>query len=140
MPRLVVITTRASASASEALINGLRPFLPVTILGDRTFGKPVGQYGFNFYDKVLSPVSFETRNAAGEGDFFSGLRADCSADDDLDHAMGDPEEGSLAEALGFLRTGTCIALAAAVSRSLEELRREIPVLERSGWRQLLNAW
>ena len=140
VPRLVVITTRASASASETLINGLRPFLPVTIVGGRTFGKPVGQYGFNFCDKVLFPVSFETRNASGEGDFFSGLRADCAAADDLDNALGDPEEASLAEALDFLRTGTCSPRASVASRSLEELRREVSALERSGWEQLLNAW
>jgi hypothetical protein len=140
LPRLVVITTRASASASEVLVNGLRPFMPVTIVGDKTFGKPVGQYGFNFCDKVLFPVSFQTRNSSGEGEFFSGLRADCSAADDLDQALGDPREASLAEALNFLRTGTCSPRAAIASRSLEELRREIPIVERSGWEQLLNAW
>ena len=140
VPRLVVITTGASASASETLINGLRPFLPVTIVGDRTFGKPVGQYGFPFCDKVLFPVSFETRNAEGEGDFFSGLRADCSADDDLENPLGDPEEASLAEALDFLRTGRCSARSATASRSLEELRREVSLVKRNGWQQLLNAW
>ena len=140
LPRLVVITTRASASASEVLINGLRPFLPVTIVGDRTFGKPVGQYGFNFCDKVLFPVSFETRNSLGEGEFFSGLKADCAAADYLNRALGDPEEASLAEALNFLRTGTCSPRAAIVSRALEELRREVRFIERGGWEQTLNAW
>ena len=42
--RLVVITTQGSASASELVINSLRPFIPVVIVGDRTYGKPVGQY------------------------------------------------------------------------------------------------
>jgi hypothetical protein len=140
LPRLVVITTRASASASEVLINGLRPFLPVTIVGNRTFGKPVGQYGFDFCDKVLFPVSFETRNSLGEGEFFSGLEADCAAADDLERALGDPEEASLAEAFNFLRTGSCSPQAAIASRSLEELRREIRLIERGGWEQQLNAW
>ena len=44
LPRLFVITTRASASASELLINSLRPHIPVTVIGDATYGKPVGQY------------------------------------------------------------------------------------------------
>ncbi len=44
LDRLIVVTTRASASASELVINALRPFIPVTIVGDTTFGKPVGQY------------------------------------------------------------------------------------------------
>ena len=43
LDRLVVVTTRASASASELVINALRPFIPVTIVGDTTYGKPVGQ-------------------------------------------------------------------------------------------------
>ena len=45
LPRLYVITTRASASASELVINSLRPHIPVTVIGDATYGKPVGQYG-----------------------------------------------------------------------------------------------
>jgi hypothetical protein len=140
LPRLVVITSRASASASEMLINGLRPFLRVTTVGDRTFGKPVGQYGFEFCDKVLFPVSFETRNALGEGAYFSGLPADCAATDDLGQPLGDPREASLAEALNFLRTGSCSRQAAIASRSLEELRRDTVSTEPSGWDQVLNAW
>ena len=93
--RLVVITTRASASASELVINALRPFIPVTIVGDRTFGKPVGQYGFEFCEKVAFPVSFETRNAVGTADYFSGFAADCPAGDDLNRPFAHPEEASL---------------------------------------------
>ena len=140
LPRLVVITSQASASASEMVINGLRPFLPVTTVGDRTFGKPVGQYGFDFCDKVLFPVSFETRNSLGEGGYFSGLPADCAATDDLDRLLGDPGEASLAEALNFLRTGSCSRQAAIASRSLEQLRRDTGAPEPNGWEQLLNAW
>ncbi len=43
LSRLVVVTTRSSASASELLINSLRPHLPVVVIGDATYGKPVGQ-------------------------------------------------------------------------------------------------
>jgi C-terminal processing protease CtpA/Prc len=48
LSRVVVITTRSSASASELVINSLRPFMPVTVVGDATYGKPVGQYGYRF--------------------------------------------------------------------------------------------
>ena len=61
--RLVVITTRGSASASETIVNGLRPHMDVRVVGDTTFGKPVGQYGFDFCDKVFYPVSFLVTNA-----------------------------------------------------------------------------
>ena len=36
LERLIVITTRASASASELVINALTPFMPVVVIGTRT--------------------------------------------------------------------------------------------------------
>ena len=141
VPRLVVIATRASASASEAVINGLRPFMTVTVVGDTTFGKPVGQYGYDFCDKTLFPVAFEGRNARGEGDYYSGIAADCAAADDLQHPLGDAGEASLAEALRFLRTGRCSVTAAAVARA--HAAREARIgrgLPKDGWRQLVNAY
>jgi hypothetical protein len=132
----VVIATRASASASELVIQGLKPFIPVTVVGDRTYGKPVGQYGFEFCDKILFPVSFRSRNAAGETDFFDGIPADCPASDNLDRALGDPTESSLAEALYFLRRGECSPDSQAAALSL----REPPVLGGSAWQRLLNAY
>lgn len=137
--RLVVITTRASASASELVINALRPFIPVTIVGDTSFGKPVGQYGFNFCDKVLYPVAFQLKNAAGQGDYFDGLAPDCAAADDIDHPLGDASEASLAEALFFVKNGTCSAgsRAAETARALRAARAmPRPV----GWQSVLNAY
>ncbi len=135
LERLVVIATRASASASELLINGLKPFLPVVVVGDRTYGKPVGQYGLPFCDKVLAPVAFSMVNARGEGDYFDGLPADCLAADDIGHELGSAEETSLAAALGFIATGRCTAPTARTG-----LRRVGAAVARPlGWRALLNA-
>ncbi|HVR72068.1 MAG TPA: S41 family peptidase [Vicinamibacteria bacterium] len=139
--RLVVITTRASASASESIVNSLRPFMPVTVIGETTFGKPVGQYGFDFCDKTLFPVSFQVRNARGEGDYFEGIPADCAAADDLDQPLGDSREGSVAEALRYIRTGSCTTVAAAMARAQREREARIGRgLPRDGWRQLVNAY
>jgi C-terminal processing protease CtpA/Prc len=132
--RLVVITTRSSASASELVVNGLRPWMDVTVIGTPTFGKPVGQYGFNFCDKVLFPVSFAIVNADGEADYFGGIPADCAAADDLDHPLGDPAEASLAEALHYLREGSCSATG-AVSASVRSTRPG----GTDGWHMLLGA-
>jgi C-terminal peptidase prc len=141
VPRLVVIATRGSASASEAVINGLRPFMSVAVVGDRTYGKPVGQYGFDFCDKVLYPVSFLVMNARGESNYFDGIPADCAAADDLDHAIGDTGEASLAEALHYLRTGQCSGRAAAQAELHALMRTRLPEpLPRDPWRQLLNAY
>ena len=103
----MVIGTRATASASELVVNALRPFMPVILVGDRTYGKPVGQYQFEFCDKVLAPVSFTLRNANGQGDFFDGFAPDCSAADDISRQLGDTQEASLREALTVIDIGKC---------------------------------
>lgn len=145
LSRLVVITTRASASASEQIVNGLRPYMPVVIVGDRTFGKPVGQYALPFCDKVLNAVSFVLRNANGEADFFTGLAPTCPAGDALDRQLGDPEEASLKEAFVYLRTGACTPPPPPTPMPTEPqgqagLRRIRSAIQPTdGWQQLLGA-
>ena len=134
LQRLVVITTRSSASASELVINSLRPFVPVTVVGDSTYGKPVGQYGLRFCDKVLYPVAFSIKNANLEGDFFDGIPVDCVAGDDYTHQLGDTAEASFAEALQVIRTGAC------TPRTTSYAPQRLPVVFRpSGWAAILNA-
>jgi C-terminal peptidase prc len=137
LDRLVVITTGASASASELVINGLRPFIPVMIVGDRTYGKPVGQYANPFCDKVLAAVAFKLTNANGQGDYFDGLPADCPAPDDLDAELGDPLEGSLKEALTLVATGACTPATAAPQRAGPQSTR--PAMRATGWDAVLGA-
>ena len=111
LQQIVFITTASSASASELIINAMRPHTVVTLVGDDTFGKPVGQSGFGYCDneRLLRPVTFEVVNALGEGRFFAGLPVDCSAADDLTMDVGDPSEESLASALTVIETGSCPA-------------------------------
>jgi carboxyl-terminal processing protease len=137
LQRLVVITTRGSASASELIINSLRPYMPVTVIGDTTYGKPVGQFSFNFCEKVLVPVTFSLKNVNNEGEFFDGIAADCPAPDDITHQLGDPAETSYAEALTFIRTGACSARAESAARTLRFGRVVAPRL--TGFAALINA-
>jgi carboxyl-terminal processing protease len=134
LSRLFVIATRSSASASELVINSLRPHIPVIVVGDSTYGKPVGQYGFTFCDKVLAPVSFKLVNSEGQGDFFGGIAPDCRAGDDIEHDLGSAEESSLAEALTYVRTGVCSATTTA-----RALRTTPPAARAVGWQSLINA-
>ncbi len=138
LSRVIVITTRASASASELVINSLRPYLPVVVVGDATYGKPVGQYGFDFCDKTLAPVAFSIVNANGEGDYFDGIRADCLAGDDLAVDLGEVQEASLAEALHVVRTGECSG--ASASASLRQRATGDRGPRAVGWQALLNAF
>jgi len=119
------------------VINALRPFIPVVVIGSRTYGKPVGQYGIEFCDKLLAPVSFALRNADGQGDFFDGFPPDCAAPDDADHQLGDPAEGSLKEALTFATTNACSA------RPLTPQGKAVTAVRAPraiGWQSLVNAY
>jgi C-terminal peptidase prc len=138
LERLFVIATRSTASASELIVNGLRPFVPVTIVGGTTYGKPVGQYGFTICDKILFPVAFTIRNANGQADYFTGIPADCPAADDASRQLGDASESSLAASLELVRTGTCPGAAAATPE--RRVDRERTFLRSGGFRDLVNAY
>jgi hypothetical protein len=106
---VVFITTENTASASELVINSLFPYMDVGLVGDTTFGKPVGQIGVDFCQETLRmrPVAFEKVNADGDGGFFEGLDVDCEAEDDVEFMLGDPDEASLDAALTYVTTGGC---------------------------------
>ena len=140
LQRLVVVTTGGSASASELVINALRPFIPVTTIGETTYGKPVGQYSITFCDKVLYPVAFTLRNALGQGDYFGGIAADCPAADVADHQLGDPAEASLVVALSVVRTGQCSAAAVTAAPERQRKAMKLDALPPSrGIEQLIGA-
>jgi len=105
--RLVVITTRRTASASENVINSLIPFMDVICIGDTTNGKPVGMYGINDPKKtfIFLPIAFKLVNSENDGEFFDGFAPEVLAQDDVTRDFGDPEELSLAAAIDYLETG-----------------------------------
>lgn len=113
--RIAFITTGASASASELVINSLLPYVGnnIALIGTNTFGKPVGQAAFDFTecDLRVRPVTFRTVNAAGQGEYFNGLASvmpnTCRANDDISVALGDPAEPSIRTALDFLAGRSC---------------------------------
>jgi carboxyl-terminal processing protease len=109
LSRLVVIASSSTASASELLTNGMEPHVEVTIVGDTTYGKPVGQVGFGFCGNVLRPTAFQTVNSDDFGDYFDGLPADCPSADDLDVAVGAATDPNLVAAMTYLDTGACPA-------------------------------
>lgn len=112
LDRLVVITSRGSASASELLINSLKPYMEVVIIGDNTFGKPVGQFPLSQFSRTLVennvevvPVTFSLANARGEADFFEGFKPNLMVGDDLTRNWGDTQESRFAAALNFITNG-----------------------------------
>lgn len=122
--RLAFIGTGSTASASELVINGMLPWLGtnMTLVGDNTYGKPVGQIALDKSecDDRMRVIAFALANADGQGDYYSGLASkipnSCAADDDLGFPLGDPREASVRAAIDFLSGQACttrIASAAA---------------------------
>jgi carboxyl-terminal processing protease len=71
--RVYVITSKSTASASELVINNLKPFMPVILVGDNTYGKHVGsitlQDDKKRWDWGMQPITFRTVNAEGKADY-----------------------------------------------------------------------
>ena len=118
LSRLVVIATRGTASASELVTNSMEPYVEVAIVGDTTFGKPVGQVGIEFCEKILRPTAFQTVNALDEGDYFDGLPVDCPAADVLAIPVGADSDPNVVGALSYLATGACPIIAVSQQQKL----------------------
>lgn len=108
LPRVFVIATGGSCSASESIINGLRGIdVDVRLIGDTTCGKP---YGFTAQDNCgisYFPIEFKGVNAKGFGDYADGFTPNCAEADDLTRELGDPREAMLATALSLQSGNAC---------------------------------
>ncbi len=85
MTKIYILTSRSSASASELVINGLKPYMNVVQIGDITVGKNVGSV--TLYDSptfgkekrnpnhryAMQPLVLKIVNSVGFGDYQSGL-------------------------------------------------------------------
>jgi carboxyl-terminal processing protease len=124
LSRLVVITSASTASSSELLIHGLRPFMPVVLVGTTTYGKPYGSVPRDHCGTVYNAMQFRALNALGESDFTSGFAPTCAVPDDLDHALAHPREKRLAAALDYIRLDRCPSAPMASAR--EAALRDLP--------------
>ena len=112
LDKIVFLTTRETASASELVINALRPYLEdnVAIIGDRTYGKPVGMEGKSYGRYIFYLINFVVKNSDGFYDYFDGLNVTKGCyvkDNDFLHQLGDIEEKLLKKALLYIDRGNC---------------------------------
>ncbi len=134
--KIAFISTRATASASELVAAGLAPFLGTNaaLVGSNSYGKPVGQIAVDLSacDDRIRVVAFAKENAAGQGDYFSGLagtlRTTCAAADDITRPLGDPQEASLRAALDFVAGRSCTPIAIAQGAQSTASRNELRAL------------
>ncbi|MCH7821356.1 MAG: PDZ domain-containing protein [Proteobacteria bacterium] len=142
LSRLLVIATENTASASELVTNSMAPHVAVTIVGATTYGKPVGQSGFVFCEKILRPVTFQTVNADGVGDYFDGLPVECAAADDLNIDVGADADPNMIAALEYINTGSCPVMTLPVGQAKPGFKESVRQLDRRGpsWRQFAGAF
>lgn len=107
LSRVVVLTTPATCSASELIINGLAPHMEVVTIGSATCGKPVGQNPDVYCDQVLSAINFRTVNSLNQGEYFDGLTPSCLVQDKIVADWGSLNDPIYSEAVNYVNTGTC---------------------------------
>ncbi len=119
--KIAFIGYSGTASASELLANAFIPYLGTNtaLIGGNTFGKPVGQIAFDKAecDDRIRVTAFQTENAAGQGNYYSGLARvfprTCAAPDDISRPLGDPAEAAIKAALDFLAGRACTPITAS---------------------------
>lgn len=104
--RVFFIVSNSTASASELLINNLKPYMDVKLVGpSSTYGKPVGFFPIPVGNWYIFPVSFRTTNKNGEGNYFNGIEVESRVADGLDKDWGDINESALASVFRYVQSG-----------------------------------
>jgi Periplasmic protease len=75
---LYVLTSNSTASASEMIINSLKPFMEVVVIGEQTEGKNVGSLPYTSEDKnwEMHPIVCQIYNSDNFTDYANGFPPD----------------------------------------------------------------
>lgn len=110
LSRVFFLISNNSASASELVINNLRPFMDVILVGEHTYGKNVGSFTLtdskNRWNYGLQPITFKIANAKDESNYGTkdGFLPNISITDNVlpFKQLGDPYETVLNKALLYI--------------------------------------
>lgn len=110
------VTGNQTASASELTLNNLKPYMTVKLVGDTTYGKPVGFFNYTIsdYDSTgkehyladLYAINFETKNAQNQGGYFSGIAPDVAGIDYVNIPWGSTNDDHLSKIFSYISTGS----------------------------------
>lgn len=104
-----------TASASEMLINSLKPYMTVKVIGTNTYGKYVGSATLKDYDSsgnlntthqyAMQPIIVKIANSQDVSDYVNGLSPDITAEEDIVALLpfGDENETLLKVALNDIK-------------------------------------
>lgn len=108
--RLFVLTTEDTCSASELVINGLRPYLPVITIGDTTCGKPFFMRQIINNGIVYLPISGRMFNTEGQSDYEQGIKPTCQVEETFNHPVDQVGDALLDAALYYQKNNACPSL------------------------------
>jgi C-terminal processing protease CtpA/Prc len=109
LSRVFVLTSSHTCSASEAIINGLAPFVEVIRIGTTTCGKPYGFVQANHDQQSYFAIQSEGVNSNGLDNYKTGFYPTCQVSDDLNYPLGDIREARLNTALYYMNNNVCPA-------------------------------
>jgi carboxyl-terminal processing protease len=104
--RVYVLTGSRTASASELIINGLKPYMDVFLIGDVTYGKNVGS--ISLFDEEdpkntwgMQPIVVKVSNALNQSDYSQGFVPNIENKDNnlFIYPLGDTREELLSKAI-----------------------------------------
>ncbi len=121
--KVMVITSGSTASASELVINALRPFKNVKTVGSTSFGKPFAFLPQSACGIEYNAVNLEVANAVGFAAYSDGFVPECAVADDFSRQLGDPAEGRTAAALTYIATGSCPAPSGQVKPTAQSAKQ-----------------
>ncbi|HSQ44830.1 MAG TPA: S41 family peptidase [Ginsengibacter sp.] len=134
------IVSPSTASASELLINNLKPYMTVKLIGPgNTDGKPVGFFPLSAGDWYVFPVSFRSSNSANSGSYFNGFTPDAIVADGLDKNWGDTSESCLAKAIKYITTGSFTAQALEVYKQDPVITSANKTLDQSSFKGMIDV-
>ncbi|TFW30636.1 S41 family peptidase [Duganella callida] len=111
LKHVTILATAGTCSASESVINGLRGIdIEVTLIGGDTCGKPYAFTPAPNCGTTYFAIETQGTNNKGYGDYADGFAPTCRGVDDLNHELGDVNEGLLSAALRYHVTGMCPAV------------------------------
>lgn len=112
--KVYILVSSSTASASESVINGLKPFMDVILIGQKTEGKNVGSQHFadNKYEWALQPITMRITSKNTDLDYSNGFQPDYVADELKTQSnpggllpFGDPDEYMLSKAIALITGG-----------------------------------
>ncbi len=111
---VVFIVSPNTASASELTINSLKPYMNVKLVGQTSYGKPVGFFPVTIENKYEVYFSmFESKNSLGAGGYYDGLTPDVSdyevPSGTMMYDFGNPNDNYIGKALNILAPGVQVS-------------------------------